>query len=303
MTANSIHRAHRSAIHWIHKDAAGALLSAGADGQVLSWRKAGLDQVRLIATLPDPLYAAWRHDGGAYLYAGTTRGELFVLDLQAKVEQQRILAHAGPIHCMQGTDDGLLYVGGADGVLTVWSIGAGGRLHAIRRVPLAEAKLRSIAIQQSQIALAFGDGSVHVLEEASLNTLVHWPAHEQGASSLAWHPSKPVLLSGGKDGHLAAWNADEDFRAVLRMPAHRSTVYAIGFSTDGNRLATASRDKTVKLWDPSTLDPLARLDVNSNGHTHSVNALCWTSDGLYSGGDDRHLLHWPMPAGDSRVTA
>ncbi|MBK9175777.1 MAG: hypothetical protein IPM46_05450 [Flavobacteriales bacterium] len=278
------------------------MLSAGADGRVLRWRKAEPDHVRLLATLPDPLYTAWLQKGAAHLYAGTTRGELFVLDMRAKAERQHILAHNSPIYCMNGTTDGLLYVGGGDGVLTVWSMGSDALLHAVRRVPIAEAKLRSIAIQRGLIALAFGDGSVHVLNEGTLNTIAHWTAHELGCSTVAWHPSKPVLLSGGKDGQLAAWKVDNDFEPILRLPAHRSTIYAIGFSADADWLATASRDKTVKLWNPSTLDPVARLDVRSNGHTHSVNALCWGADGLYSGGDDRALLRWPLPTPGPQIS-
>lgn len=301
MSATLIHRAHRSAIHWIHEDSTGTLLSAGADGQVLGWRKRERDKVRLVATLPNPVYAAWRHAESAHLVVGTMRGELFVLDMQAKAERQRIVAHDGSIYCMHGTADGVLYAGGGDGVLTVWAFGAKNRLRAIRRVPIVDAKLRAIAARDGRIALAFGDGSVHVLEEATLNTLAHWIAHEPGCSAVAWHPQKPVLITGGKDGQLAAWDTNRDYRAVLRLPAHRSTVYAIAFHPEGSWLSTGSRDKTVKLWNPVTLDADARFNLRSNGHSHSVNALCWTSDGLYSGGDDRNLLHWPMPAPASQA--
>jgi len=117
-------------------------------------------------------------------------------------------------------------------------------------------------------------------------------ASATGATALALHPQKPVLVSGGKDGHLRTWRTDQGFGALLELPAHKASIYRIAFSPDGNLMATASRDKTAKLWDASTLAPVGRLDRSAGGHTHSVNALLWCGATLITAGDDRRILAW-----------
>jgi len=44
-------------------------------------------------------------------------------------------------------------------------------------------------------------------------------------------------------------------REMLTLKGHTSWVYSVAFSADGKRLASASDDKTVKVWDAQMLTP------------------------------------------------
>ncbi len=50
---------------------------------------------------------------------------------------------------------------------------------------------------------------------------------------------------------------------------HTLAVFAVAFSPDGKTVASASRDRTVKLWDPDT----ARVRTTLNGHNDRVTSV------------------------------
>jgi len=71
---------------------------------------------------------------------------------------------------------------------------------------------------------------------------------------------------------------------------HLLPVYAIAWSPDGTRIASASQDGTVHVWDAATGDRSFRYD----GHRGSVNAVAWSPNGSYiaSAGSDTTVQVW-----------
>src|SRR5688572_6585687 len=69
------------------------------------------------------------------------------------------------------------------------------------------------------------------------------------------------------------------------LQGHQGSVLAIAFSPDGAVLASASRDKTIKLWDARTGKPVRTL----TDHTADVYGVAFSPKGdlLASGGGDK----------------
>jgi WD40 repeat protein len=263
---------------------AGTFITGGGDGRIVRWRTSGTDDGELIVTLKQAVFSLHILPKHNLLMIGTEGGNLHVVNLVSNEEVKLFTVHQKGIFCFETSEDGWLVAGGGDGTISIWDPST---LTLVRQIPIAEGKIRDLKLSQhgSLLALASTDGTVRILDTDLFNERFTLQAHRQGANCVAWHPIKPVLLSGGRDGHIRAWHTEESFRQVLSLPAHEQTIYRMAFGEQGI-LASASRDKSVKLWDAGTMEVHEKLDHSSQGHTRSVNDLTWLADSLVTVNDD-----------------
>jgi uncharacterized protein (TIGR03067 family) len=93
--------------------------------------------------------------------------------------------------------------------------------------------------------------------------------------------------------------ADAD-QKIPTLKGHTDTVWSVAFSPDAKRLATASGDKTVKVWDAATGQELLTL----KGHTAHVGSVAFSPDGkrLASASEDETVKVWDAATGQEALT-
>jgi WD40 repeat protein len=99
----------------------------------------------------------------------------------------------------------------------------------------------------------------------------------------------------GKDARVKQWSTD--FSLKNEVIGHIYAIHDLQFSPDGKWFATASMDKTVKIWETQGLKLLKVLDATRHGgHKNSVNKLIWSSfdDLLVSASDDKNISIWKI---------
>jgi WD40 repeat protein len=87
---------------------------------------------------------------------------------------------------------------------------------------------------------------------------------------------------------------------LFTLTGHRGVVFGVCFSADGKRLASASSDRTVRLWDACTGQEIVTL----KGHSDSVRGVCFSPDGrrLASASEDRTVKVWDAEKGQEILT-
>ena len=261
-------------------------LTSGSDKIVAFWDGLKCNPVNLSIKIDSPAYALNYDEKQSILFIGSNSGNIHWIDLKEKKEIKNFTLHKKGVFDLKIIpENNLLISTGGDGTLGVWDIK---NKKLIRNIPLSEAKLRRADYKDSLLAVCCGDGFVRILETENFNEIKTLQAHDKSANCALF--TQEGLITGGWDGQLMKW--DNNYNLIKKIPAHNYAIYALTDITGSDFFASASRDKSIKIWNKKNLEIIDKLDYKKGGHHSSVNDLLFINKTLFSVGDDGKVIAW-----------
>ena len=271
------------------------VISGSGDKYVVQWDVLNGRQDKFSALLPSPVIALLYISDFQLLWIGTANGHIHVIDVKNKKEVHDFNFHSGYIYDLKyDAAFQRVYSVGADGCMNIYNVND---LRHIYRLKLSTAKIRSLYLFEDKILLAEGTGKTIILNTSDGSVAGQFQSHQLACNCHLVSDNNSILFSGGRDAHINMWDLKNSFQLIKSVPAHHYAVYHLIDVLGSPLMASASRDKTIKLWNKRTLTPVVRLNKeNYDAHLYSVNALVWQKDSgrLISAGDDKQILVWKI---------
>lgn len=93
-----------------------------------------------------------------------------------------------------------------------------------------------------------GDGAENLLDNGFDDSFAQFVGHEAAVFAVALHPVDPlVAVSGGEDDLAHLWRTDTG-ETIIQLDGHTDSVTSVGFSFDGEMVATGGMDGRVRIW-------------------------------------------------------
>lgn len=93
-----------------------------------------------------------------------------------------------------------------------------------------------------------GDGAENLLDNGFDDSFAQFVEHEAAVFAVALHPvDSLVAVSGGEDDLAHLWRTDNG-ETIIKLDGHTDSVTSVGFSFDGEMVATGGMDGRVRIW-------------------------------------------------------
>jgi WD40 repeat protein len=284
---------HKEAIYALGQLSKDSFLSAGSDKMLIKWSYKNKNKGSLVAKIPETVFTLQLNRSKDQCLCGTQNGNLLILDLNKNTLIKHLQLNAGAVFDIKHYDEYNYILACGSGELIIinktdFTIKS--------RISISNSNLRCINIFEKRIALGCSDKSIYIINYQQHKLEKCLSGHDSSVFCLSTN-HKGQLISGSRDAHLNLWS-HENMLLEQRVPAHNFTINSLALNPNPsfNLIATASRDKSIKIWDTNTLKLFKVVNAQKQySHQRSVNNLLWLDDNyLISASDDKSLILWQI---------
>ena len=137
----------------------------------------------------------------------------------------------------------------------------------VTELPVRSAKF---VVRKQWFVTSSDDMYVRCFNYNTMEKIKEFEAHTDYIRYLEVHPSLPYLLSASDDMQIKLWDWDKDWACTQTFESHAHYVMMVRFNPkDPNVFASASLDRSIKVWGVGAATPHFSLE----GHERGVNCI------------------------------
>ncbi|KNA15992.1 hypothetical protein SOVF_093220 [Spinacia oleracea] len=177
----------------------------------------------------------------------------------------------------------------------------------VSELPVRSAKFIS---RKQWVVAGADDMYIRVYNYNTMDKVKVYEAHTDYIRCVAVHPTLPYVLSSSDDMLIKLWDWEKGWVCTQIFEGHSHYVMQVTINPkDTNTFASASLDRTIKIWNLGSPDPNFTLDAHLKGvwdyqtkscvqtlegHTHNVSAVCFHPELpiIITGSEDGTVRIW-----------
>ena len=264
--------------------------SAGSDGKVLKWDLNNIDNLPTTIYEGDHLIRSidLSYDGEWILIVTKEKGVILAPVDPLSIESGGIIQDKEPVQTAAFFPNDLKY-------LTVNNKGelkVKGYEVETPSLGISKSRVNALSIKEDDSKIFAGLESGNVLIFGENETRELYTKDPYAINTMAISSDHKLLALGRELGDAIIWDIDR--KEILRtIPAHQSAITDVDFHPNDNKLLTASRDGTVKIWD---IDDPVKLPKVLDDHLSWVLTAGFdqTGEKVISGSADNYIRVWPL---------
>jgi WD40 repeat protein len=246
------------------------------DRTVRLWNAQDGVQLRQLKGHEKDVIAVSLSQSGDFAMTGSEDGTARLWNTSSGEEIRRFSGHSGAVTAVAFSGKRHLFLsGGKDRTVRLWH--RGGKEPIWVSNPF-EDEVSSIAFSpDGRYAVVGSHLAAHVLDtkNGKLVRSIGKDVHESGVRSIAFHPKEGFILTGCElHGLIRRWDVETGHEIQPPFVGHDKGISAIVFSSKGDKVLTASVDKTARLWDVKSAQVARDFE-----HTGSVSSAAISPDG------------------------
>jgi WD40 repeat protein len=228
---------------------------------------------------------------GKTVASGSMNGKLRLWDVETKKVVAKWTGHTAIVKSLCWSVDGERVVSGSDdGTIRVWDVESGDTV--LGPIKTGHVHVFAVIYSPDTTKIATGGYNEHALKiwGAKTGNLLSTIKHDYIVSNLAWTSDQKKLITGSYTSirifDTATW------QQIAILEGHTSHVYSLSLFQNDRLLASASWDRTARLWNLDTNLPVGP----PLQHPTTVQSAAISADGklLVTGCGDQNAYVWDI---------